>query len=236
MDLSKLPRLSDTQKAAQQPQGDAPHASPSPGPQPGESPLQAPGSFCPQCGGALRPGARFCESCGAAMAGPASPPAYPAPSGGLGAEIWLSLVLGIIFVFLGWRFAEYAWSEIRGVEFDTGTTWASGDRARTPVNYWELSGKVAWTESGIFLFGLALIFEAVAMIAASTQLRARRALIGLALFVTLLATAYNLYVAGLFFSAGQVAILSLLAVAFGGYIALYQWQQLRILSAADRLA
>ncbi|MGH7213799.1 MAG: hypothetical protein ACREIT_03430, partial [Tepidisphaeraceae bacterium] len=90
-----------------------------------------------------------------------------------------------------------------------------------------LQGFTALTDTAIFLFGLAMVFEAVALIAASRPTRARRALLALALLVTLVATAFNLFVTVRLFGAGITPWISLLAVAFGGYIAMYEWRLLQ---------
>src|SRR6185369_10570683 len=65
MDLSKLPRLSKTEAPTGPMDGPTPLAPPAPAPGAGGAgqPVRR-GSFCDQCGAALRVGARFCDGCG----------------------------------------------------------------------------------------------------------------------------------------------------------------------------
>jgi len=180
MDVSKLPRLSQT---------------PSP-PQPDSSP-------------------------------PATqPPMLPAasPQLGVGAEAWISLVIGILLLMLGWRFARYLAATLTGQTFHTEVVWTSGPLAGQEVPYFNLSGFVAISESAMFLFGLALIFEAAALFVAFGRFRFRAALVCLAAIVAFAATAYNLVAAVLLFTAGVIPTISLLAVAFGGYMVIYLWK------------
>jgi hypothetical protein len=81
-----------------------------------------------------------------------------------------------------------------------------------------------WSDLGITLFALVLLLEGLAL--AFTR---KRRLVMLAFALTVVTTAYNLGYLIYTFSSG-VAILSALAVAFGGYIAVFEWrllQQLR---------
>src|SRR5262245_2700588 len=120
MDLSKLPRLSETDKQGPVPQ-----------PQTVESP-------------ALR--------------------AYAEPiNEGAGPQVWLSAVLGVVFMLLGRNFARYAFAKLTGGEFHTGVIWQMGPKAGQEVSYFELSGYTGYTETGIFLFGLAMVMEALVL-------------------------------------------------------------------------
>src|SRR5688572_2022973 len=79
------------------------------------------------------------------------------PGYSVGAEVWISVILGIVFIFMGFNFARYVAATMTGKPFHTGVDWTAGEKAGTEVAYFELQGGTAFTESGIFLFGLALI-------------------------------------------------------------------------------
>lgn len=199
MDMSKLPRLSDTQREHKA------HASAS--------------------GAASDPPPQR-------QYVPATPP--PEFDRSVGPEVWMSVIFGLIFLFMGWNFARYAIATLTGQPFHTNVTWSMGPRAGQEVEYFELQGGVAYTQAGMFLFGLALLLEAVAMLIAHRGLPFKRGLVAFALLVTLLATAFNLFVAIKIFGMGMFPLMSALAVAFGGYIAAYEWRMLQALNAHAR--
>lgn len=197
MDMSKLPRLSETQRQ-QEAHAAAVGAAPAPTP-----PAQAP------------------------------VPAQPVVDldHSVGAEVWISVILGLIFMFMGWNFARYAIATMTGQTFHTNATWNAGPKAGQEVEYFELEGGTAYTQAGIFLFGLALLLEAAAMLIAYTGAPFKRALVAFALLVTLLATVFNVFVAIKMFAIGIFPLMSALAVAFGGYMAVYEWRMLQVLNA-----
>jgi hypothetical protein len=149
---------------------------------------------------------------------------------GMGAEIWLSAIIGLVMLMLGWTFARYLGATLTGQPFHTNVTWTTDDeRAGKEVGYFELTGYTAWTDAGTFLFGVALLLEAAALAVAHRPSAPRKPLIGFALLVCILATTLNLLVAGLLLSHGLMPIISILIVAFGGYMAAYQWKLLKAL-------
>ena len=201
MDMSKLPRLSDTQREHKA------HAAAVGAPEP--APAQ------PQY--------------------PSQPPQQVVYlDRGIGFEIWLSLIFGLIFLFMGWNFARYAIATLGGPPFHTNVTWSMGPKAGQEVEYFELQGGVAYTQAGMFLFGLALLLEAIAMLAAHSGVPFKRGLVAFALLVTVLATLFNLFVAIKMFGMGIFPLMSAIAVAFGGYIAAYEWRMLQALNAQPR--
>src|SRR4051812_26048827 len=159
MDLSKLPKLSQTER----PPGDA---------------------------------AASVET--AASSGPTSPRARQVDhervnaAPGFGAEIWLSAIIGFICVMLGMNFARYTLARVAGTPYHTGVNWLVGPNAGQEVAYPELQGYVMLTESAYFLFGLALIFEAIMLAVITRSARFGGAILTLALLIALIATAYNL--------------------------------------------
>ena len=218
MDLSKLPKLSQTP------------------PQTGETSPAADSAFpaaaaiehCRSCGLPLRVGARFCDGCGAVV-----PHAGERLGAGAGAaEVWISAIFGIVFILIGKTFGAYLWSVITRQPFHTGVNWTSGELAGTEVTYPQLQGFVIWIDSAMFIFGLALLLEALAMALTRTQVRFKHVVVSLGLLIAVIATGYNLVVVFVLFSQGLLPLLSLLAVAYGGYIVISQWSLFRSTQAS----
>ena len=208
MDMSKLPRLSQTNKD----DAPAPIAGSAAAPPPPAPDRNVP-DYQPRDGYAAADGG------------------YD-PGYSVGAEVWISVILGIVFMFMGWNFARYAAATLTGRTFHTNVNWTEGEKAGQEVAYYDLQGGTAHTESGLFLFGLALVLEALAMLAAHAGAPGRRALVGFALLVTLAATGYNLFVVVRLFGMGITPLMSVIAVAVGGYMATYQWRLLKQVSAS----
>ena len=96
------------------------------------------------------------------------------PSEMIGAEVWLSAIIGLIFLLLGRRFAIYLFSVVSGKAFHTGVNWISGAKAGQEVGYRELEGFVFFNESAMFAFGLALIFEAIVLAVLNLNIPGKR--------------------------------------------------------------
>jgi hypothetical protein len=233
MDLSKLPRLSKTDAAEPAPvsNADAPAADAPP-------PLAQPAvarTFCLQCGAPLRAGARFCDSCGARVESGGLDYAAPVRAdAGVAAEVWLSAIIGVVLMLLGRSFGGYLLARLTGQPYHTNVSWTDGPNTGQEVAYWQLDGFTALNDSAIWLFGVAMLLEAVVLAAVNTRFKAKVGLLRLALFITLLATAYNLFAAMKLLGAGVLPLLSLLAVGFGGYIAVFEWRLLQQLRPAPK--
>ncbi|HEX8521725.1 MAG TPA: hypothetical protein VF669_05660 [Tepidisphaeraceae bacterium] len=162
---------------------------------------------------------------------PATPTdiAEPAMTRGqlLGAEVWLSAVLGIIFMLFGKNFGLYLFSKIANQTYHTGVNWTEGPLAGQEVAYPELMGFVMLTDASLFLFGLALLFEAIVLGASASAKGLRKPLVYLAFGISILAIAFNLFACGRMMAAGITPIISLLATAFGVYVAMYEWALIR---------
>ncbi len=188
MDLSKLPKLSDTKSQAADPQ-----AMP-------VDPL------------------------------PLATARYPVEyrPANFGADIWISLVIGIILAFLGGTFARYAIATLTHQPFHTGVNWTDGPKAGSEVAYFELEGFTAWSDMGIFLFGLTLLFEAAAktLLLLRPGKFSRLVLMG-AVGLTFLAVILNIIACAKMFGVGITPLLSGLAVAFGGWILFDEWATLQ---------
>ena len=86
------------------------------------------------------------------------------------------------------------------------------------------------SDAAIFLFGCALLIEAALMLFANAARPTARFMLRLAFLVSLAATIFNLYAAARLFGIGILPLMSLLAIAFGGYMASYQWKLLQSMS------
>jgi zinc-ribbon domain len=235
MDLSKLPRLSKSDTASPPPGGDpAGVEAPAVAPPPAAQPAAAARTFCLQCGAPLRAGARFCDSCGARVEGGLDYAAPVRADAGVGAEVWLSAIIGFVLMLLGRSFGGYLLAKATGQPHHTNVPWTDGPNAGQEVAYWQLDGFTALNDSAIWLFGVAMVLEAIVLAAVNTRFKAKVGLLRFALFVTLLATAYNLFVAVKLLGAGVLPLLSLLAVGFGGYIAVFEWRLLQQLRPPPR--
>jgi hypothetical protein len=199
MDLSKLPKFSQSPPPPADPEDQASSAE--------TSPSNAPGFSTPQAGVPMDYG----RGAGA----------------GVGAEVWISAIIGLIFLMIGWNFARYMGCVLTGQTYHTNVNWTAGPKAGTEVAYPELEGSVFWSESGMFSFGLALLMEAAVLAAVALNARFTKSLIALGWFLAFFATAYNVVVAALLFQRGVLPLMSLLAVAFGGYMAMYLWKLLQ---------
>jgi hypothetical protein len=240
MDLSKLPRMSQTPSP---PPPNPAETTPQPVPPGAGFPVIVPPTaseaapvHCNRCGAANPLGSRFCSACGAELRAPAvvtmGVGALETP--GIGAEVWLSAILGIILMMVGMSFAQWVIASMTGGTYHTNATWTEGPKVGQEVSYWELEGFPALRDCAIFLFGLAMALEAVVLVVVHSRIRSKRPLLFFALTITLIATALNLVVAGKLFAVGVLPFLSLLCVGFGGYIAAYEWKLLRYFRPMNR--
>jgi len=189
MDLSKLPKLSETPK---------PQPDPEP-PQPNQPPID------------YRADLAYVDA-------------------GAGGMVWISLILGALCLMLGRRFPSYVLAKLSGREFHTQVNWVSGPQAGQEVGYWNLSGSTALTETSIFFFGLALVLEALALWFISSKIGGKKIVLVISLIVVVVATVLNLFTAVRVMGDGTVPLMSGLAAALGGYMAMYQWKLLRVLN------
>lgn len=161
--------------------------------------------------------------------GPENPP-VEGPQLTIGFDIWFNLMIGLLLIGLGFSFARFLAAQMTGQPFHTNVTWAQGPHAGQEVAYFDLQGFTAWSDMGVFFFGLILLFEAAAKIIATLHPGPlSRSLLGLAMALTLLTTALNLYVCARLLSVGIIPLISGLAVAFGGWIIAEEWRVLKVL-------
>jgi hypothetical protein len=184
MDMSKLPKLSNT---------------PAPPPPTEEDP--APAKAAPKV----------------------AYPDDPIPFSGM---IWFNACVALLLIFMGRSFPSYVIAKATGQPFHTGVNWTSGDKAGTEVDYFDLQGHTALSDSGIFFFGVVILAEAAVLLLLSKG-RATRGLLRITFLLTVVVTAWNLFVMIKLFQFGVLPVLTLLAVAYAGYIASEQRQMLK---------
>jgi hypothetical protein len=211
MDLSKLPKFSQT-----------PQPPPENPPPSGNAML-----FC-ECGAPVAAGSRFCPHCGRKFRGDEAAASLLAEDVHP-AEIWITGFLGVIFMLMGMTFAKWAIAKMTGQPFHTMVNWTSGPKSGQEVDYFELQGFSAWTDMGVFLFGLSMLLEAIALIFVLLG-KLRLAAVLLALLVTGATFLLNALVVVKLFGAGVLPILSLLAVAFAGFMVMRLWALARVSS------
>ena len=194
MDVSKLPRLSETKPPEPAP------------PHPGAPASQPPASA------------------------PSRPVDYRGYAGAddravVGAEIWFSLIIGLVLVLYTGQFGKYLIAKSTGHEYHTNVTWTSGPNEGQEVPYTQLEGGTFYSDSSIFFFGVAILIGAVAQFA-GVFLR-KRGFAWFSLVFTALATLYCLIAAAMIYQTGILPLMTLLCVAFGGFAVIYEWTAFR---------
>ena len=148
-------------------------------------------------------------------------PPRPAAGGAMGGvSVWISLIVGVIFLIFGANFGRWL---IAGGHLATNVNWTAGPKAGTPVAYFELQGGTAWSEAGFFVMGVALILDAALLLLIYRSRSPRRALVLIALGVTGVALALNVGVGFYLFSISILPIATLIAVLTGGIMLFDQW-------------
>ena len=139
---------------------------------------------------------------------------HAAPAVGFGGA-WLSIIAGIIFIAMGKDFARYVLAKLGGREMATG--WLQSDGV-TPVRYFELQGGTAWSDTSLFLMGLALLIDAALLGILAARGRPGRSLVLVGISITVVALILNAGVSVYLFSIGVFPLASLVALAVGGFI------------------
>lgn len=145
----------------------------------------------------------------------------------MGASVWISVVVGVILMMMSSSFGGWLIATMLGRKYNLGFEWPQGTHADKVVPYWEVTGHYALSESAIFLFGLAMLLEGAALLGAFLWPRFSKPVVALALLMAMVMTLYNLVVAGVLWNDNTMPTLSMLAVAFGGYMVITEWALLR---------
>lgn len=182
MDMSKLPRLSQTNK------DDAPE------------PIAGQPTTAP-------PPSREARE----IADHADPRAYEP---GVGAEVWISIAVGAILLFMSGRFWQYVFNR-------ANFTWTFSDPQGNPITYPQTV--FFWGDMAMVAFGFVLVVEGIVLAFAR-----KRALMMAAFAFTVAATALNAAYLAMMMTGGYgFQLMSAFAVAFGVYIAMSQWAMLK---------
>jgi hypothetical protein len=212
MDLSKLPKLSQTPAP---PPDLATGVNEAPPPPPAiAAAMSSRPEWCRKCHAPNAPNSRFCASCGAGLGGPTG--AAPVE---VGAEAWISVAVGAILLLLQPRLLKFISHKLFGTFF---APYQMEDGTEVPYT----AQLDFWSDLAITAFALVLIAEGIVVVFSR-----RPAVVLAAFLLTVAATLGNLLYLLLTFSTYGLALYSALAVAFGVYIALYQWrlyQSLRV--------
>jgi hypothetical protein len=134
---------------------------------------------------------------------------------GVGGEVWISIAVGVILLLVFRRMLQYVSHILFGTFF---APYLMPDG--TEVSY--TSTPDFWSDLGITTFAIVLIVEGIALAIG----RRRPAVVAFAFGLTVLVTLYNLgYL--IMSIRGGLPIVSAVAVAFGVYRAMYQWNLLK---------
>ena len=155
------------------------------------------------------------------------------------AEAWISGVVGLVFLYLGQRFGGWLLATLSGHAYQHGVQWQPPHpNAGQLVPYWSVDPRIfsALSDCSLFVFGVALLFEAaVLLMLAGRGGRLLRPAVAVTLLTTLLATLLNAATVAYFFQHGLgLALMSLLAVAFGGYMCTYLFRTWSLLGRVSR--
>lgn len=213
MDISKLPRLSQTSAP---PPADAMEPTPAP-PADAAFPVVNPTpaipaatalnpAWCRRCHSPNAPNSRFCATCGAGIGGETG--AAPVE---VGAEAWISIALGALLLFLSPRLIQYITSP-------STFTWTFSDETGAPLAY--TKSVYFWGDVALTSFAIVLILDGLVV------MFGRRARIVLFAFVlTVLTTLVNAgFIAMMLAKGYALEYMAAIAVIFGGYIAAYQYR------------
>ncbi len=139
-------------------------------------------------------------------------------SGAPMADAWISIAIGLIVIFMNFRPIEYVISN-RDAFAQKYQFW---DASRAPITYTQ--SVFFWGDVALLTFGLVLVGEGL------LRFTRRASLTMVALVFTLLAVLLNLaFVAGMMAGGYGLQLWSAVAVAFGVYIAIYQWKRMQML-------
>ena len=133
------------------------------------------------------------------------------------ADAWISIAIGAIFLFMFPRFLQWLASRTMGTSFNE---FLNSDGVVVPYQ----TLPEFWSDLGPTTFAIVLIIDGLVM-----GFARRPAMIAIAFGLTVATVVFNLiWLVGSYSSHG-FALISALAVAFGGYLASYQWQLMKAL-------
>ena len=209
MDLSKLPKLSQTPAPPADPHPPSAAADDTPPPPPAiAAAMSGRPEWCRKCHAPNASNSRFCASCGAGLGGPSG--AAPVE---VGAEAWISIAIGVLLLFMARNLFSYM---ISPTEF--GKNNPITDELGNPLPY--TRSVFFWGDVALAGFAIVLLFEGIVI-----AFGRRPRLVLFAFLLTLVATAINVgYFAMMMQKGYGPQLMAGFAAAFGVYIALYQWR------------
>ncbi len=134
----------------------------------------------------------------------------------MGAEAWLSIVIGIILLLLTSRFLQFLAGKITHAEF----SWEFNDAAGNPLAYSQTV--FFWNDLGLVIFALCLIFEGLVL-----GFLRHPFWLKLGFALTLAAIALNLFTVAKSLPVVGFQFMPALAIAFGVYIGMHEWALLK---------
>ena len=145
------------------------------------------------------------------MPPPTSPPhAPPAAPAAFGANVLVSLLIGVLFLYFGWPFV----AGLRDLSNNPyGMVWPADGQphAGLPVAYFDLDYGTAWRDFGAFATAVVLLAEAAAYGVLLARLASLRAVLSAVLVLGVIGCVANLLAAGMQLKSGFTG-LPLLAV------------------------
>lgn len=146
--------------------------------------------------------------------------ASPLPGGFIPAEAWLSFIIGVMVLFMFPEFRHYLTMHDHMDDFYALHTIV--DKSGQSILF--ENSAFFFPEMGLTVFGVVLILDAAVL------LRPRYALLlWLTLVLTVLCVLLNIFAIIKAYDGAGFMLYNALAVAFGGYIALYDWRLLQLL-------
>jgi hypothetical protein len=133
-----------------------------------------------------------------------------------GPEAWISAAMGALLLVLNPRLIQYITSPST-----FGAKWTFSDPQGQPLAYTKTV--FFWGDLAITAFCVVLILDAIVLLKARS-----RALIAVALAITVIVVAGNLAYFLATFNTYGLSMASALAVAYGGYVAIFQWRLIKL--------
>jgi hypothetical protein len=143
----------------------------------------------------------------------------PIPGGFVPAEFWLTLVIGIIVLLAFPQFRQYLMSYHHPEDFYSKYTILDANGDSLPYE----KSVFFFPQMGLTAFGIVMILDALVLLRPRWSI-----LVWLALVVTIASVLLNIFAIIKAYDMMGFQLMNGLAVAFGGYIALYQWKLLQL--------
>jgi hypothetical protein len=149
---------------------------------------------------------------------PTPPLAYRADRqlGVSGAEAWISIALGVILLVVCHRPIEYLFTRHNPAAF----SWTFNDSNGNPISYTQSAFFLP--DLGVVAFGLVLILDGLLLAFARI-----RGFVWMTFILTVIVVILNAIAIAVSMNEIGFQILPALAIAFGGYMAVYQWLLLK---------